>query len=124
MLNTALKAIFGSRNDRLLKEYRRKVESINALEKDLEKLSDAQLQAKTPELREKVAKGATPKAIYDCLRLEHSGFAGSLSAIKRLYARLRGAKEVEAKDITIPVISAAGEIAQVRFRLRRQALRP
>ncbi|HUP97286.1 MAG TPA: hypothetical protein VM073_05055, partial [Usitatibacter sp.] len=58
MLTTALKAIFGSRNDRLLKEFRRKVESINALEKDFEKLSDAELQAKTPELKQKVAAGA------------------------------------------------------------------
>ncbi|HET6263699.1 MAG TPA: preprotein translocase subunit SecA [Usitatibacter sp.] len=59
MLTTALKAIFGSRNDRLLKEYRRKVEEINVLEKDLEKLSDAELQARTPMLRQKVANGAT-----------------------------------------------------------------
>ncbi|HEX4763508.1 MAG TPA: preprotein translocase subunit SecA, partial [Usitatibacter sp.] len=58
MLNTALKAIFGSRNDRLLKEYRRKVDAINALEKDIEKLSDQELQAKTPELKERVANGA------------------------------------------------------------------
>ncbi len=63
MLTTALKAIFGSRNDRLLKEYRKKVESINALESDLGKLSDEQLQAKTPELRKKVADGATLDAV-------------------------------------------------------------
>jgi len=62
-----------------------------------------------------MAKEATPKAIYDCLRLEHSGFAGSLSAIKRLYARLRGEKPVEAKDVVIPVVSGPGEIAQVDF---------
>ena len=62
-----------------------------------------------------MAKEATPKAIYDCLRLEHTEFAGSLSAIKRLYARLRGGKAVEAKDIAIPVVSAPGEIAQVDF---------
>jgi len=59
VLNTALKAIFGSRNDRLLKEYRRKVDAINALEKDIEKLSDDELQAKTPELKERVANGAS-----------------------------------------------------------------
>ena len=58
MLANALKAIFGSRNDRLLKDYRRLVVSINALEKDVEKLSDAELQAKTPELKQKVANGA------------------------------------------------------------------
>jgi len=59
VLTTALKAIFGSRNDRLLKEYRKKVESINALENDVEKLSDAELQAKTPQLKQKVAAGAS-----------------------------------------------------------------
>ncbi|HXQ22293.1 MAG TPA: hypothetical protein VN812_11515, partial [Candidatus Acidoferrales bacterium] len=60
-------------------------------------------------------KEATPQAIYDCLRLEHHEFTGSLSAIKRLYARLRGTKAVEATDIAIPVVSAPGEIAQVDF---------
>jgi len=58
VLNTALKAIFGSRNDRLLKQYRKTVESINALEPAIEKLSDAELVAKTPELRQKIANGA------------------------------------------------------------------
>lgn len=62
-----------------------------------------------------MGKEATPKAIYDCLRLEHKEFAGSLSAIKRLYARLRGEQPVEATDIAIPVVSAPGEIAQVDF---------
>ena len=63
MLTTALKAIFGSRNDRLLKEYRKKVESINALEAGIEKLSDAELQAKTPELKQKVAASASLDAV-------------------------------------------------------------
>ena len=58
MLNTALKAIFGSRNDRLLKQYRRTVESVNALEPAMQKLTDDELAAKTPELRQKVANGA------------------------------------------------------------------
>ncbi|MGZ5046261.1 MAG: preprotein translocase subunit SecA [Usitatibacter sp.] len=63
MLTTALKAIFGSRNDRLLKQYRKTVESINALEPEMEKLSDAELAAKTPELKAKVAAGATLDSI-------------------------------------------------------------
>jgi transposase len=66
-------------------------------------------------VQEMMTKDATPKAIYDCLRLEDSEFAGSLSAIKRLCARLQGEKAVEAKDVAIPVVSAAGEIAQVDF---------
>ncbi|HEX4943159.1 MAG TPA: preprotein translocase subunit SecA [Usitatibacteraceae bacterium] len=57
MFANVLKAIFGSRNDRLLKLYRKSVESINALEPAIEKLSDEALVAKTPELRAKVAAG-------------------------------------------------------------------
>jgi preprotein translocase subunit SecA len=57
MATNFLTKIFGSRNDRLLKQYRRVVEQINALEPQLEQLSDAQLQAKTPELRERLAQG-------------------------------------------------------------------
>jgi preprotein translocase subunit SecA len=59
VLTTALKAIFGSRNDRLLKQYRKQVETINAFEPALEKLTDEQLQAKTPELKARVAQGAS-----------------------------------------------------------------
>ena len=63
MLTTALKAIFGSRNDRLLKQYRKTVETINALEPEAEKLSDEQLAAKTPELKAKLAAGAALDSI-------------------------------------------------------------
>ena len=63
MLNTALKAIFGSRNDRLLKQYRKIVESVNALEPAVQKLTDEALAAKTPELRQKVAQGAPLEAV-------------------------------------------------------------
>jgi len=58
VLNTVLKAVFGSRNDRLLKQYRKTVESINALEPAMKALSDGELAAKTPELKKKVAEGA------------------------------------------------------------------
>jgi preprotein translocase subunit SecA len=58
VLTTALKAIFGSRNDRLLKQYRKTVEGINALEPRFQKMSDTELAAMTPELRQRVANGA------------------------------------------------------------------
>jgi preprotein translocase subunit SecA len=63
MATNFLTQIFGSRNDRLLKTYRKNVERINALERDLEALSDEQLQAKTPEFKERVAKGETLDAL-------------------------------------------------------------
>jgi preprotein translocase subunit SecA len=52
-----LTQIFGSRNQRLIKQYQKTVRDINALEPAMEKLSDAELQAKTPELKERIAKG-------------------------------------------------------------------
>ncbi|HEU4852956.1 MAG TPA: DEAD/DEAH box helicase, partial [Telluria sp.] len=52
-----LTKIFGSRNQRLLKQYRKTVSEINALEPQIEKLTDAELQAKTPELKQRVANG-------------------------------------------------------------------
>ena len=57
MFANVLKAIFGSRNDRLLKQYRKTVDVINALEPQVEKLSDEALAAKTPELKARVAAG-------------------------------------------------------------------
>jgi preprotein translocase subunit SecA len=63
MATNFLTQIFGSRNDRLLKTYRKNIERINALERDLEALSDEQLQAKTPELKDRVAKGETLDAV-------------------------------------------------------------
>ena len=54
-----LTKIFGSRNERLLKQYRKSVQAINALESQLEKLSDDALRAKTQEFKDRVAGGAT-----------------------------------------------------------------
>ncbi|MBB5392674.1 MULTISPECIES: preprotein translocase subunit SecA [unclassified Herbaspirillum] len=58
-----LTKIFGSRNQRLLKQYQKIVRQINALEPSVEKLTDAELQAKTPEFRQRIANGETLDAI-------------------------------------------------------------
>ncbi len=55
MATTFLTKIFGSRNDRLLKQYRKTAASINALEPELEKLNDDELRAKTSEFRDRLA---------------------------------------------------------------------
>ena len=54
-----LTKIFGSRNDRLIKQYRRKVAVINKLEPEIKALSDEQLKAKTAEFRQRLADGAS-----------------------------------------------------------------
>jgi preprotein translocase subunit SecA len=57
MITTLLKKIFGSRNDRLIKRYMHAVRAINALEPQVEALSDAQLRAKTDEFKQRLANG-------------------------------------------------------------------
>ena len=59
MLTNIAKKIFGSRNDRLLKQYRKSVAKINALEEQMKALSDADLQAKTAEFKQRLANGQT-----------------------------------------------------------------
>ncbi len=58
-----LTKIFGSRNDRLLKQYRKTVERINAMEPGLEGLDDEALKAKTQEFRGRLAAGETLDAL-------------------------------------------------------------
>src|SRR5471030_354910 len=78
-----LTQIFGSRNQRLLKQYQKTVREINALEPAMEKLSNAELQAKTPAFKERIAAGESldtllPEAFAVCreaskrvLRMRH-----------------------------------------------------
>ncbi|MHB1300456.1 MAG: preprotein translocase subunit SecA [Burkholderiales bacterium] len=57
MISSLLKNIFGSRNDRLIKQYMQKVREINALEPQIAALSDAELKGKTGIFRERFNKG-------------------------------------------------------------------
>ncbi|MFD1712172.1 preprotein translocase subunit SecA [Ottowia sp. GY511] len=57
MATNFLTKLFGSRNDRLLKQYRKSAARINAMEPDFEKLSDEALTAKTQEFRDRLEKG-------------------------------------------------------------------
>ncbi|NYT79674.1 preprotein translocase subunit SecA [Alcaligenaceae bacterium] len=54
-----LKKLIGSRNDRILKQFRRQVAQINALEPAMQALSDEELAGKTPALRQRLAEGAS-----------------------------------------------------------------
>ena len=59
MFTWAMKKVFGTSHERAIRRLRPKVEAINSLEKDLKKLSDDQLRAKTAEFKEKLDAGAT-----------------------------------------------------------------
>jgi preprotein translocase subunit SecA len=59
MISSLLKKVFGSRNERLVKQYMAKVKAINALEPAIQKLTDAELRARTDEFKARVEKGET-----------------------------------------------------------------
>ncbi len=58
VVNAIARRFFGSANDRRVKKFQPQVDAINALEPELEKLSDDQLRARTAEFRDQLAKGA------------------------------------------------------------------
>jgi preprotein translocase subunit SecA len=71
MLNSLLTRVFGSRNERLLRQLDGIVRKINALEPEMEKLDDEALKAKTPEFQQRVAAGESldkllPEAFAVC----------------------------------------------------------
>ena len=71
MINSLLTRVFGSRNERQLRQLSRIVAKINALEPEIGKLSDDALKAKTPEFRQRIAAGESldkvlPEAFAVC----------------------------------------------------------
>src|SRR5437870_9217929 len=59
MIGAVLQKVFGSSNERRIKSYRPRVDEINALEKELESLSDEALRARTDEFKRQLADGKT-----------------------------------------------------------------
>ncbi len=59
MIGAVARKLFGSSNERRIRTYRPRVDAINALEKDLERLSDDALRARTDDFKKQVAEGAT-----------------------------------------------------------------
>ncbi|MDP1863374.1 MAG: preprotein translocase subunit SecA [Thiobacillus sp.] len=57
MLQSIFKKVFGSRNERLVKQYLQKVKAINALEPAMEKLTDSELAGKTGEFKSRLENG-------------------------------------------------------------------
>ncbi|MFK5915478.1 MAG: preprotein translocase subunit SecA, partial [Woeseiaceae bacterium] len=80
MFVKVLTKLFGSRNDRLLKQLLKETQKINALESVMEGLSDDELTAKTTEFRDRIAQGES----LDDLLIE--AFATVREASKRVFA--------------------------------------
>jgi preprotein translocase subunit SecA len=80
MLNNLLKKVFGSRNDRLIKQYSQSVGAVNALEARLAALTDAELRARTEEFKQRIIDGTTLDALLP------EAFAVVREASKRVLA--------------------------------------
>ena len=98
-----LTKIFGSRNDRLIKQYRRKVAVINKLEPEMKALSDEQLKAKTAEFRQRLADGAS----LDSLLPE------ALAVVREASFRVLGMRHFDVQLIGGMVLND-GKIAEMR----------
>ncbi|MEM7676494.1 MAG: IS21 family transposase, partial [Myxococcota bacterium] len=68
-----------------------------------------------PRVEQLVAKGLTPRPIFDRLRQEEEAFEGSYWAVKRLCRRIQEARGVRPEDVAIPVETLPGDVAQVDF---------
>ncbi|WP_392563408.1 preprotein translocase subunit SecA [Orbus wheelerorum] len=79
MLLKLLTQVFGSRNERVLKSMRKRVEKINALEPAMEALSDDELKAKTAEFKQRVAEGKSLDSLLE------EAFAVVREASKRVF---------------------------------------
>lgn len=86
-----------------------------ALPANLPPQQTSSIEVWAPRVRELLAGGAQPRGIYDLLRTTEPAFVGSLSAVKRLCARLDREVGPRPADVAIPVETAAGEVAQVDF---------
>ena len=111
MFQTLLTSIFGSRNSRLLKQYRRRVARINALEPQMEALSDDELRGKTREfqtrIQEEVAAGKPVNDVLDAILPE--AFAVCREGSKRIL----GMRHFDVQMLGAMVLNA-GKIAEMR----------
>ncbi|MBS0323756.1 MAG: preprotein translocase subunit SecA [Proteobacteria bacterium] len=98
-----LKKIFGSRNERLLRQYRVTVARINALEPAMQALSDEQLAAKTPEFRTRLEQGA---ALDDLL-------PEAFAVVREAGRRVLGMRHFDVQMIGGMALHA-GKIAEMR----------
>ncbi|UTP73735.1 preprotein translocase subunit SecA [Alteromonas sp. LMIT006] len=103
MFSSIARKIFGSRNDRILKQVNKRVKLINQLEAELEALSDEELKGKTTFFKQALAEGKT----LDDILVE--AFAVVREASKRVY----GMRHFDVQ-MTGGVILHEGKIAEMR----------
>lgn len=103
MLASLFKKLFGSRNDRLVKQYQQIVKQINALEPDMQALTDEQLRAKTEEFKQRYANGETLEKLL----------TEAFAVVREGGKRVLGMRHFDVQLIGGMVLNA-GKIAEMR----------
>ena len=103
MFDSILTKIFGSRNDRLIRQYRKKCAAINKLGPEMEKLTDDELKHKTVEFRERLAKGEDLQALLP----------EAFAVVREASTRVLGMRHFDVHLIGAMVLND-GKIAEMR----------
>ena len=103
MFDSILTKIFGSRNDRLIRQYRKKCAAINKLGPEMEKLTDDELKQKTVEFRERLAKGEDLQALLP----------EAFAVVREASTRVLGMRHFDVQLIGAMVLND-GKIAEMR----------
>ncbi len=103
MIGNVLTKVFGSKNDRTIKQLRQLVVRVNDFEPDVEKLDDAALAAKTVTFRERIAKG---ESLDDLL-------PETFSVVREAARRMLGERHYDVQIIG-GIVLHQGEIAEMK----------
>jgi preprotein translocase subunit SecA len=103
MLGKVIKSVFGSKNERELKRMAPLVEAINRLESDFQDLSDAQLQSKTGEFKERLSQGESLDAILP----------EAFAAVRETSVRVLGERHFDVQLIG-GIVLHEGKIAEMK----------
>ncbi|HIP69441.1 MAG TPA: preprotein translocase subunit SecA, partial [Chromatiales bacterium] len=103
MLGKIAKKVFGSRNDRLIKAYRKIADQITALEPEMQALDDAALQAKTVEFKNRLEQGVS---LEDLL-------PEAFAVVREASVRVMGMRHFDVQLIGAMVLND-GNIAEMR----------
>jgi len=103
MLNKIFKKLIGTRNERLLKAYLKEVKKINALEPDLQKLSDEELRSKTSEFKQRLKEGVSLASLLPEV----------FAVVREVSVRTLGLRHFDAQLIGGMVLHS-GKIAEMR----------
>lgn len=103
MFSELLTKIFGSRNDRLIRQYRRQCVAVNKLEDSIKALSDEQLKAKTQEFRDRLEKGETLESLMP----------EAFAVVREASVRVLGMRHFDVQLIGAMVLNDA-KIAEMR----------